>query len=281
MRVFVAGATGALGKPLLRELVARGHDVVGLSRSSANDATLAQLGSRSAHADLFDVRSLAAAIERCDVVVRAATHIPKGAWTRDEIALMDRVRRDGTRALLDAAARVGARRYVQESVAWLEPEGALADAERAASAAPLDSATLRFGWFYGSGAPHTRAMVDDLRAGRLTLPGDASARRSLVHVEDAARALADAVVSPATGIWGVADERPVTIGDFFDALARAIGAPSPPRGGPPDPFLSMENVVDARAFREATGWSPRFPTLDEGLREVSLNLGGARPSSSS
>lgn len=280
MQVFVAGATGALGRPLVRELLARGHEVVGLARSPANEATLAQMGAIPARADLFDATSLARAMAGSDVVVRAATHIPKGAWTADEVAQMDRVRREGTRALLDAAASVRAQRYVQESVAWVVPGdgSSMADAEAMAHAAPLSAATLRFAWFYGGSAPHTRAMVDDLRAGRLVLPGDASARRSLLHLEDAARAMTRAVESTITGAWAVADERPVTIGAFFDSLAAAVGASPPRRGAPPDVFLGAESVVDARAFRDATGWRPRYPTLDEGLREVALAL-GAHPSS--
>lgn len=275
MDVFVAGATGTLGKPLVRELRARGHRVVGLSRSDANASALRALGARPAVADLFDAASLASAMDGCEVVVRAATHVPKGAWTPDEVAQMDRVRREGTRALLAAARDVGARHYVQESVAWVDervPSGAL-DAERFARAASVPSATLRFAWFYGGEAPHTRAIVDALRAGRLVLPGGATARRSFLHVADAASAMAVAVDRSARGTWGVADERPVRVGEFFDALAAAVGAPRPPRGGPPDGFLDAENVVDAAAFRRETEWRPAYPTLAEGLREVARALG--------
>lgn len=277
MRVFVAGATGVLGRPLVRELSMRGHEVVGLARSIENEATLASLGASYARADLFDAASLARAMEGSDVVVRAATHIPKGAWTASEVALMDRVRIEGTRALLAAAKEVGARKYVQESVSWVDeatPSSAL-DAERQARAAPLAATTLRFAWFYGSASAHTRQMVADLKAQRLVVPGEGQAQKSLLHVDDAARAIVLAVEADLPGVWEVADERPVTVAEFFDTLADAVRAARPRRGGADDGFLSMQNVADASRFRKATGWAPTYPTIREGAREVASATNGA------
>lgn len=270
MRVLIAGATGVLGSGLVRELVGAGHEVVGLSRSVANDAAILAQGAKPIRADLFDADALARAAAGSDVVVRAATHIPKAEWSASEIALMARVRRDGTRALLDATKQAGARMYVQESVAW--HDDAARDAERLAAEAGIAASTLRFGWFYGSRSAHTRAMVDALRAGSFLLPADGRARKSMLHVDDAATAMARAIQTQRAGTWEVADVEPITLADYLDALADALGVARPPRGGPADPFLSMECIVDPRPFRAATGWAPRYPSAREGVREIAAEF---------
>lgn len=200
MKVFLAGATGVLGRGLVAELRNRGHDVVGLSRTDANDLTLQRLGATPHRADLFDAASLANAAQACEVIVRAATHVStKPRPTEPDGDLNDRIRREGTRALLDAARRVGARRYVQESIAWLarpddgapfteksapRPDRITAsalDAERmAAEAKGLDAVTLRFGFLYGPETAHTRQFAAMLRKRRLPVirPGTAPLRSS-------------------------------------------------------------------------------------------------------
>src|SRR5260370_3920578 len=117
MRVFVAGATGVLGRLVVRELVARGHAVTGLARSPASEAVLCRLGAAPAPGDLFDVDSLIRAAAGADVVMHLATAIPTGSrQTLCDWRLNDRLRTEGTANLLDAARRVRARFYVQQSV---------------------------------------------------------------------------------------------------------------------------------------------------------------------
>src|SRR5439155_1687934 len=118
MRVFVAGATGVLGRRIVRQLVARGNVAVGLTRSESGDATVRSIGGEPRRADLFDVDALAKAAEGCSVVIHAATAIPTKVRTRPkDWDMNDRIRREGTRALTAAAGRVGAG-------AWLHAEDA-------------------------------------------------------------------------------------------------------------------------------------------------------------
>ncbi len=296
-KVFIAGATGVIGRSTVRALVAAGHDVIGLSRSAANDDLLRSLGATPARGDLFDADSLAAAAKGADVVVRAATHISKKAKpTEEDWALNNRIRRDGTRALLDAAARVGARRFVQESVCWLArpDDGAPYDeaspvnpdrntasaveAENLAAASAIPSATLRFGWLYGSDTAHSRAFAAMLKNRRLPVLGDGSAPLSFLHAEDAGTAMAAAITSDITGVYHVTDGHPTPVATFLDAFARALGAPRPMRvpvwigrlaaGKDVARFMTVPSVTTADAFRKATGWEPRHPRVAEGVREI-------------
>src|SRR5258708_3787572 len=117
MRVFVAGATGVLGRLVVRELVARGHAVTGLARSPASEAVLCRLGAAPAPGDLYDAGSLIRAAAGAEVVMHLATAIPSGdRQTLRDWRLNDRIRTEGTANLLDAARRVRARFYVQQSV---------------------------------------------------------------------------------------------------------------------------------------------------------------------
>ena len=298
MRVFVAGATGAVGRPLVRTLVERGHDVVGLARSEPNERLLRELGATPRRADLFDARSLARAAEGADVVIRAATAIPtRGRGTKSEWAMNDRVRREGTRALLAAAREAGARRFVQESIVWAArpPDGAAfdeaspvhpdekvasaVDAEQlAAEADGIATATLRLGWLYGPDTAHTRDFARMLRGRRLPVIAGGTAPLSFLHVEDAARAFADAAESDARGVLHVVDDEPAGAAQFFDGLAARVGAPRAMRvprwvgvlgaGGYITRFLTTPMVTSAKRMRDATGWKPQFATIDQGLDHV-------------
>src|SRR6184192_4528034 len=145
MRVFVAGATGVLGRRVVRQLVARGHVAVGLTRSESGDATVRSLGGEPRRADLFDADALARAAEGCSVVIHAATAIPTKVRTRPkDWDMNDRIRREGTRALTTAAGRVGAGAYLQQSVVWAVrgPEGALFDEDAPAAGDPILASAL-------------------------------------------------------------------------------------------------------------------------------------------
>lgn len=302
----MAGATGALGRSIVRQTVADGHEVVGLARSAANEATLRALGARPAKADLFDMASLARAAEGCDVVVRAATHIStKPKPTPQDWATNDRIRREGTRNLLEAARKVDARLYLQESIAWLarpqdgaafdersppQPDGITAsalDAERIAADSGVPAMTLRLGWLYGADTAHARQFVDLLRRRRLPVIGDGSAPLSFLHVEDAGRAFLAAAKRPKPGLWHVVDARPTPVGEFFDRFAQVGGAPRPMRvpawlarlgaGAYLTRFLTTPMVTSATPFREAVGWAPRYASVAEGMHEVAEGLREAAP----
>src|SRR5256884_8684093 len=145
MRVFVAGATGVLGRRLVRQLVARGHSAVGLTRSEAGDRLVRALGGEPRRANLFDVDSLTKAAERCSVVVHAATAIPTKVRTNPwDWAMNDRIRREGTKCLTTAAARVGAGAYLQQSVVWAVrgPPGTIFDEDAPPVGDPILASAL-------------------------------------------------------------------------------------------------------------------------------------------
>jgi nucleoside-diphosphate-sugar epimerase len=221
MKVFVAGATGALGVPLVRLLVADGHHVVGLTRSSRRARLITELGASPAIADALDPRSIREAVLSAapDAVIHALTAIPKRGrlWVRD-FKRTNELRVNGTRNLLDAAIAANARRIVVESMVfvygcgdlgpfpitedrrpgfsaampWLLPSlRALADEEAlvmgANSQGKIEAVVLRYGGFYGPGAG-TDIMVRLLKKRLLPLiKGGRSAAGSWIEISDAAR----------------------------------------------------------------------------------------------
>src|SRR5712664_4824697 len=120
MKVFIAGASGVLGRRLIRQLTARGHSVIGQVRSPKSESAVKEAGGQPRHADLFDAESLAKAAEGCDTVIHAATAIPtKQKPAPADWAMNDHIRRKGTRCLTEAAAKIGAKTYLQQSITWV------------------------------------------------------------------------------------------------------------------------------------------------------------------
>src|SRR5687768_4074316 len=120
MKIFIAGATGVLGRRLVGQLAERGHRVVGLARSDDGEHTIRAPGGLSSRADLFDAEALARVADGSDVVIHAATAIPtKQRPGLSDWVTNDRIRREGTRALTTAAAKVGAKLYLQQSITWI------------------------------------------------------------------------------------------------------------------------------------------------------------------
>ncbi len=190
----MAGATGVLGRRLVGRLVANGHTVVGLARTPEKERLVKSLGGIPARADLFDARSLASAMAGTEVAIRTATSIPtKTRLRRKDFHMNDRIRTEGTRAVIEAAARVGARLYVHESIVWAvrSPDGspygedaspnpqsylrATLEGERIARQEGehlgIDVAILRCGLFYAQDAAHTRLMGERLTKHTLPIVG--------------------------------------------------------------------------------------------------------------
>ncbi|WP_117591427.1 NAD-dependent epimerase/dehydratase family protein [Haloprofundus halophilus] len=306
MRVFVAGATGVLGRRLVSQFADRGHEVVGLTRDAEGDDLVADRGGEPYRGDLFDADSLALAAEGADVVVHAATSIPtdplaaENEWERN-----DRVRREGARALTTAAASVGATQYLQQSVVWVAANSrgdffdessppqptrltqSAVDAEQIAMAAsetaPFSASILRCGVFYAPDAVHTRQYAERLLRRRLPAISRGPLGRGEVviaplHADDAASAFVAAAESEATGRWHVVDDEPVSTREFLETFAALLDAPRPI----PLPAWVVRMTVGPAAvsqfttsmpttndrFRESTGWDPTYPTYREGLRQV-------------
>jgi nucleoside-diphosphate-sugar epimerase len=275
--------------------------VVGLVRSPEGDQIVRSLGGQPRHADLFDADALARAAEGAEVVIHAATAIPVKAHPKPiDWVNNDRIRRDGTRALTRAAARVGARLYLQQSITWVarppddsafdedsppNPDAvaqSALDGERIALEAGRQTGmavgVLRCGWFYGPDSPHTRMMADGLRKRRMPIIGDGEAVWSCLHTDAAAGAFVAAAEAGRGGLWHVVDDRPVTAREFLTGFARRLGA-TPPRlvpvwlarlvaGRYAVRFLTASTRTSNARIHQDLGWRPRFPSFEAGLDQV-------------
>jgi nucleoside-diphosphate-sugar epimerase len=306
-RVFVAGATGVLGRRAVARLVAEGHQVTGVARTEEKAQLLSRLGATPVAVDVFDAAAVREAVAGHDVVMNLATHIPRlskaaapGAWKEN-----DRIRTEASRNLVDGALAAHAQRYVQESIAftyadggdaWLDEDApidmvgflaATTEAEGNAQRFTRESAAwngtgvvLRFGLFYG---PDSHSTVDSfrlVRMGAAPVMGAADAYQSSISTDDAAAAVVAALRAPA-GIYNVADDEPLTKREFADAVAAAAGAPRPvlvPRaavklsGQMAAPLARSHRLSNAR-FKEATGWAPADRSAREGIARTAREMG--------
>jgi 2-alkyl-3-oxoalkanoate reductase len=265
MKIFIAGASGAIGRHLVPQLVARGHDVVGTTRSAAKVDTIRALGAEPVVVDALAPESVAEAVAKAEpeVVVHQLTALsgPTGfRQLKRMAAATNRLRTEGTDHLLTAARAVGARKFVAQSNAvWVERTGGPAadesdpldpnpPADAALAVAALrhleDAVTgiawgegiaLRYGGFYGpwtgmSAAPDA-VMAELLRKRRFPIVGGGGGVWSLVHIADAASATVAVIERGRPGIYHVADDEPAPVREFLPELARALGA-KPPRRVP-------------------------------------------------
>ena len=295
MRVFVTGGTGAIGRPAVTALVEAGHTVSALARTADRAAWLEGRGARAVAVSLYDREGLALAFAGHDAVVNLASAMPPttrfvlpSAWAETQ-----RIRTEGSAAVVDAALDAGVVRVVQESVVMLYPDrGAewidedvpldrypLAQGNLAAeasarrfTAAGGDGVVLRLGWFHGPGAAHSEQMLALARRGVATTIGAPDGFVSSIHVADGGTAVVAALRVPA-GAWNVVDDEPLTRRAFADALGAAVGVTPrlrvPGRAalllGHRTTSLTRSLRVSNRRFRAATQWAPRFPSAREGL----------------
>jgi len=264
MRIFVAGATGALGRRLVPLLLAGGHQVTAMTRSPAKSDGLRAAGAEPVVADALDLEAVLAAITaaRPEVVVHQLTDLAGVTNLRKfdaGFAATNRLRTEGTDHLLAAARVAGTRRFVAQSFAgWpfariggpvkteddpLDPDPPAElrrtlDAIRRLEAAVLgaqgvEGLVLRYGGFYGPGTSAGAGgyMLDDLRRRRFPIVGAGTGVWSFIHIDDAATATAAAVERGAPGIYQIVDDDPAPVSDWLPALAAAAGA-RPPRRVP-------------------------------------------------
>jgi nucleoside-diphosphate-sugar epimerase len=307
MKVFVAGASGAIGRPLVRQLLAAGHEVTGMTRRQERAEEIRVAGAEAVVCDVFDADALreAVAVARPEVVVHALTALsPRFNPKSDYLAATNRVRTEGTRNLVAAAKAAGARRIVAESVAFFyEPEGgwvkdeeaplfvdppgrfaaalaALGDLEsQVTGAGDLDGVVLRFGWFYGPGTYYDRggSMAEETLKRRNPLVGASTGTFSFVHIDDAAGAIAAALDRGAPGTYNVVDDEPAPLHEWLPVYAEALGA-KPPRRVPA--WLARLAVgrdlasaaLEMRGASNARakrelGWLPAHPSWRRGFRD--------------
>jgi 2-alkyl-3-oxoalkanoate reductase len=260
MRVFVAGASGAIGRPLVPKLVAAGHEVTGMTRSEGRGDAIRSAGADAAVVDVFDAGAVRAAVEaaRAEVVVHELTALPDRLdfRKRDLYEPTNRVRTEGTRNLLEAARAAGSRRFVCQSIAFAyrnvgarvkteedplldEAPGPFGSGVRALremeamvlGADALEGLVLRYGFFYGPGTHYGNdgPMVADVRRRRLPVVGKGTGVFSFIHVEDAADATVAAVERGSPGVYNVTDDEPAAMSEWVPVLAEAAGGKRPLR----------------------------------------------------
>ena len=260
MRVFVAGATGAIGKQLVPRLVAAGHEVIGMTRSESKQAKLSELGATPVVADALDPDQVAEAVARAmpDVIVHQLTAIgPLDLRHFDrDFALTNRLRTDGTDYLLSAGQAIGVRRFVAQSncVVYARTGGAVKTEEEERDASPAremreslaaihhledavlgarwtEGIVLRYGWFYGPGTSLSPdgEQFELIRRRKFPLVGDGGGIWSFIHIADAAEATVAAIERGHRGVYNVVDDDPAPVAEWLPALAQTLGAKKPVR----------------------------------------------------
>jgi nucleoside-diphosphate-sugar epimerase len=306
MKVFLAGATGALGRRLVPLLVARGHDVVGMTRSAAKVKALSELGAEPVVADGLDRAAVVEAVVRAEpeVVIHEMTSLShlKGVRRFDhEFATTNRLRTEGIDHLLEAARAAGARRFVAQSYAGfnyertggpvkteddpLDPSPPATMARSLAAIRHLEAAVmaqdglegvvLRYAGFYGP-ISEMPSLMDAVRRRRMPIIGDGGGVWSFVHLDDAAAATVLALEPAAQGIYNVADDEPAKVSVWLPELARVLGAPPPRRvpawlgrlaaGAAGVSMFTQIRGASNAKAKRELGWEPRWATWRNGFR---------------
>jgi nucleoside-diphosphate-sugar epimerase len=299
MRVFVAGATGEIGTPLVPQLLNAGHAVTAMTRSVLRASQLEAIGANPIVCDVFDADAVGAAMAAAapDAVMHQLTSLPARLdWSRPDVFdAHNRVRTEGTRILLEAARAAGARRVVAQSIAFAyapvgdrvkdEDAALFTDAppplggavaavmaleQRVTGTAGIDGLVLRYGMLYGPGTFYDRrgSIAADVVAGRVPRIDGATGLYSWLHVADAASAAVAALERGAPGIYNVVDDDPAPQPEWLAVLASALGADPPPAAPSPPPpqapEMSLRGASNAKAKREL-GWRPRYASWREGF----------------
>ena len=260
MRVFVAGATGAIGRRLVPMLVQAGHEVTPMTRSPDRAARLESEGLRAVVCDAYDADALRRAMlaARPEAVIHELTDIPADVNPRrfaEQFRSTDRLRTEGTRNLLAGAQAVGARRFIAQSIfsayqpvggpikreadrlwsdppEWAAPIRAVAEVERLLrEAEDLETLALRYGYFYGPGTAYASdgSVAERVRKRAFPIGRGASGLWSFIHVDDAAGATLAALDRGDPGAYNVVDDEPATAEAWLPRYAEAVEAPKPLR----------------------------------------------------
>jgi nucleoside-diphosphate-sugar epimerase len=299
MKVFVTGATGAIGRHAVQALVESGHAVTALARTPEKAASLDAQGATPVSVSIFDKARLVETVSGHDAIVNLATALPATSDFRKISAWAEniRIRTEGSATIVDAALEAGVPTLIQESVSmiyqdrgdqwidetWPTDDFPMAQSNLAAEASANRFSSsggtgviLRFGWFYGPGAKHSEEFLQLARKwGIGVMMGRSTTYVSSINVLDGGRAIA-AALSVASGIYNIADDQPLTKREFADAIACAGGRKHYLRApgriaevlGDSTTSLTRSLRVSNAKFKAATGWSPRFASAREGLSEM-------------
>ena len=300
MRVLVAGASGAIGTRLVPQLIDRGHEVIGTFKSAGNAERVRGFGAEPIALDLLDARAVRNAVleARPEAIIHEATALANMGFSRNldrGFAPTNRLRTEGTDALLAAAREAGVRRFVAQSFASyryareggpvkteedrLDPDPPAVARETNAAMRHLDQVVtdaggmaLRYGGFYGD--PDSDGLVKPVRKRQFPIIGDGGGVLSFIHLDDAAAATVLALEHDQAGVYNIVDDDPAPMREWLPVLAQALGA-KPPRHLPMwiAGLVAGKGVVmmtesrgasNVKAKREL-GWTPRYPSWREGF----------------
>jgi nucleoside-diphosphate-sugar epimerase len=306
MRVFLAGATGAIGRPLVRRLIAADHQVTAMTRSPDKAAALRGAGAEPIVADALNPSAVMRAVTdaRPDAVINQLTAIPARLDPRKierDFALTDRLRTEGTRHLLAAAQAAGVTRVLAQSIAFAyapgppgtvhretdalivnppkqfkRSAGAIAELERTVLGA--GGQVLRYGYFYGPGSAISPdgSIGKDVARRRLPVVGGGAGVWPFIHIEDAAQATVTALAHEASGAYNIVDDEPAPVSEWLPALAAALRAPRPMRvpallarplaGSYGVMTMTRAQGASNELAKRELGWTPTYPSWREGFR---------------
>jgi nucleoside-diphosphate-sugar epimerase len=306
VRVFLAGATGVIGRALVPMLLAEGHQVTGMTRSPQKADALRATGAEPVVADALDAAAVRAAVgqARPDAVIHQLTSLPPRIDPRKietDFAANDRLRSEGTRHLVAAARAAGAGRILAQSIAFAYAPGPAGTLHREADPLFLDSPgpfrrsvlaldelerlvldahglVLRYGYFYGPGSAisPTGSVGDDIARRRLPLVGRGGGVWSFIHVEDAARSALAALTRGESGVYNIVDDDPAPVSQWLPALADGLGAPRPRRvpaliarlvaGSYGVASMTKAQGASNELAKRELGWTPEHSSWREGFR---------------
>lgn len=305
MKVFVAGGTGVLGRASVQALVHAGHEVCSTARNASRAAVIAKLGAKPVNPDLFNRDAVRRAVSGADAVVRLTTKIPRVTSMRDRKAWAEtmRLRTEGARILVGAAIAEKIPIYIHESVTfvyrdsgdhWLNEHAPVDDGGSAILRATLAGETeaarfsdaggrgivLRFAGLYGPDAPSTQEMIRMAAKRRLPELGPGANYFSSVFVRDAGCAV-EAALSISAGVYNVADDHPMLLAEYVQAVAGALRAPKPLRlpgflgrllFGEVWNYLSRSQRISNTKLKQASNWKPSVTNAIAGWAEIVSDL---------
>ena len=296
MKIFVAGGTGAIGRPLIVKLLAKGHALIALTRSPEKAQALAKQGVEPAIADVFDADAVKGVVSRAhpEVVIEQLTALPK-TYTRESMntaaALNNRIRLEGGANVMAAAQAAGVRRYLRQSVAFYAiPGPGLADEDTplAFDASPavaagarelaevearllethkLEGIVLRYGFFYGPGTWFNPDgdVAEQVRQQQFPIVGNGEGVWSWLHIEDAAIATIAAAERGNPGIYLIANDQPLPVREWLPAFAQWLNAPPPPR-------ISVEDVLKTDGGADAIYYGTQIRGVSNTKAKRDLNF---------
>jgi 2-alkyl-3-oxoalkanoate reductase len=308
MRVFIAGATGVIGRSLVGLLTEAGHEVTGMTRSRERADDLRARGADAVVCDALDSQALRAAVvdARPEAVIHELTELPLRLEPRKykrQLAATNRLRREGTANLVAAYKEAGARRLIAQSIAFVyAPSGDWVKDEQAPLAlsapAPMDEAAasiadlegrvldvdgivLRYGFFYGPGTQFASDgfYAEQARKRRFPVIGSGQGCWSFIHVQDAAAATVAALERGAAGVYNIVDDDPAPVSEWVPAYAESLGAKPPMRlpawigrlagGTAAVAGMTTQRAASNAKARRELGWEPQHASWRDGFRTAS------------